>query len=227
MVAGGAEGSLNLVSMGGFDALGALSRRNDAPAEACRPFDKERDGFVMAEGSAIMIVEEREHARARGARLYAALAGYGASTDAVHPTAPSPDGDGAARCMRAALDDARVAPADLDYVNAHGTATRINDAVEVLALKRALGEAAKKVMVSSTKSMTGHMLGAGGAAEAAFCALALHHGVVPPTINQRTPDPDCDLDFVPNEARRVPIRAALSNSFGFGGTNASLVLTGA
>jgi 3-oxoacyl-[acyl-carrier-protein] synthase II len=223
-LAGGAEASLNLVSFAGFAAARALSKRNDSPREASRPFDRDRDGFVMSEGAGLLVLEDLERARSRGARIYAELSGYAATCDAGHPTAPSASGDGAARCMRSALRDAGLRPDEIDYVNAHGTSTKMNDQVETLAIKAAFGDAARKVMVSSTKSMTGHMLGATGGVEAAVCALALREGVVPPTVNHATPDPACDLDFVPNEARRVRIRAAISNSFAFGGSNATLVL---
>jgi 3-oxoacyl-[acyl-carrier-protein] synthase II len=224
-LAGGAEASLNLVALAGFAAARALSKRNDSPREASRPFDRDRDGFVMSEGAGLLVLEDMERARTRGARIYAELAGYAANCDAGHPTAPAANGDGAFRCMRSALRDARLRPDEVDYVNAHGTSTRINDQVETLAIKNAFGESARTIMVSSTKSMTGHMLGAAGGVEAAVCALTLREGVVPPTINYVTPDAACDLDFVPNEARRTRVRAAISNSFGFGGSNATLVLT--
>jgi 3-oxoacyl-[acyl-carrier-protein] synthase II len=224
MICGGAEASLNLVSLGGFAALRALSQRNDDPAGASRPFDRDRDGFVMGEGAGLMVLEPLDRARARGARVICELRGYALTSDASHPTAPPPDGHGAARCMRAALADARLDPREVDYINAHGTGTRLNDAVETAAIKAVFGDHARRLMVGSTKSMTGHLLGAAGGVEAAICALALDRGVVPPTINHRTPDPECDLDCVPNEAREVPLRVALSNSFGFGGTNAVLVL---
>jgi 3-oxoacyl-[acyl-carrier-protein] synthase II len=223
-LAGGAEASLNLVALAGFAAVRALSKRNDAPREASRPFDRDRDGFVMSEGAGLLVLEEMERARRRGARIYAELAGYAANCDAGHPTAPAANGDGAFRCMRSALRDARLGPDEVDYINAHGTSTKLNDQAETLAIKNAFGESARTVMVSSTKSMTGHMLGAAGGVEAAVCALALRDGVVPPTINYVTPDSACDLDFVPNAARRTRVRAAISNSFGFGGSNASLVL---
>jgi 3-oxoacyl-[acyl-carrier-protein] synthase II len=224
-LAGGAESSLNLVALGGFAAVRALSKRNDTPREASRPFERDRDGFVMSEGAGLLVLEDMDRARARNARIYAELAGYAATCDAGHPTAPAANGDGARRCMRSALRDAGLGPEDVDYINAHGTSTKMNDQVETLAIKAAFGESARAVMVSSTKSMTGHMLGAAGGVEAAVCALALREGVVPPTINHVTPDPACDLDYVPNEARRVRVRAAMSNSFGFGGSNATLILT--
>jgi 3-oxoacyl-[acyl-carrier-protein] synthase II len=201
----------------------ALSTRNDAPAEASRPFDKDRDGFVMGEGSAILILEEVEFAKKRGAKIYAELCGYGASEDAYHVTAPAPGGEGAVRCMRAAISDARLRPEDVDYINAHGTSTPYNDLYETIAINTVFQSHAKKLMVSSTKSMTGHLLGAAGAIESLFSVLALHEGAIPPTINYTTPDPECDLDYVPNQARRQPIRYALSNSFGFGGTNSCLL----
>ncbi|MGE5189096.1 MAG: beta-ketoacyl-ACP synthase II [Gemmatimonadota bacterium] len=223
VIAGGAEATITPMGLGGFCAMRALSTRNDDPARASRPFDRDRDGFVMGEGAAILILEELEHARKRGARIYAELRGYGASGDAYHVTAPSPNGEGAARCMQAALDDAGVNPGDVDYVNAHGTSTPYNDQFETMAIKTVFGEHARKMMVSSTKSMTGHLLGAAGAVESVFSVLALREGVVPPTINYTTPDPECDLDYVPNVARRQAIRYALSNSFGFGGTNSCLL----
>jgi 3-oxoacyl-[acyl-carrier-protein] synthase II len=224
MIAGGSEAVVTELAIGGFAAARALSTRNDDPAGASRPWDKERDGFVLGEGAGAMVLEEYEHARARGARILCELAGYGVSADAYHMTAPSEDGDGAFRCMRNALKDAAVAPADVNYINAHGTSTPLGDIAETKAVKRLLGDHARKAAVNSTKSMTGHLLGAAGAVEAVFTALAIRDQVSPPTINLRTPDPECDLDYVPNEARRMAIRVALSNSFGFGGTNATLVL---
>jgi 3-oxoacyl-[acyl-carrier-protein] synthase II len=210
--------------VGGFAAMKALSTRNDEPGRASRPFDKERDGFVVGEGSGIVILEEREHALQRGAKIYAEVIGYAATGDAYHMTAPAPEGEGAARCMRLALKDAGITPTDVDYINAHGTSTEYNDANETTAIKAVFGEQAAKLAVSSTKSMTGHLLGAAGAIEGIYSALALYHGVLPPTINYENPDPVCDLDYVPNQARKVDIDVALSNSFGFGGTNGCLIL---
>jgi 3-oxoacyl-[acyl-carrier-protein] synthase II len=224
MIAGGAEAVVTELAIGGFASARALSTRNGDPATASRPWDKERDGFVLGEGAGAVVLEEYEHARARGARIYCELVGYGASADAFHMTAPPEDGDGGYRAMRNALKDASLDAVSVDYINAHGTSTPLGDVAETKAVKRLLGEHARKVAVNSTKSMTGHLLGAAGGVEAVFTALALVHQVSPPTINLRTPDPDCDLDYVPNSARRMPIRAALSNSFGFGGTNGTLVL---
>ena len=223
MIAGGAEAGVTELAIGGFAAARALSTRNDAPAAASRPWDKERDGFVLGEGAGGVVLEEYEHAKARGARIYCELAGYGVSADAHHMTAPPEDGDGGFRAMRGALKDAGMDPAGIDYINAHGTSTPLGDVAETIAIKRLLGAHAARVAVNSTKSMTGHLLGAAGAVEAVFSILALRDQVSPPTINLRTPDPQCDLDYVPNEARKMPIRAALSNSFGFGGTNGTLV----
>ena len=223
MIAGGAEAVVTELAVGGFAAARALSTRNDDPATASRPWDRDRDGFVLGEGAGAVVLEEHEHAKQRGARIYAELTGYGVSADAFHMTAPAEDGDGAFRCMRNALRDAGTAAEAVDYINAHGTSTPLGDVAETVAVKRALGERAKKVAVNSTKSMTGHLLGAAGGVEAVFSVLALHHQVSPPTINLRTPDPQCDLDYVPNAAREMPIRCALSNSFGFGGTNGTLV----
>ncbi|MGH9349166.1 MAG: beta-ketoacyl-ACP synthase II [Vicinamibacterales bacterium] len=223
MLAGGSESAVNLLSIGGFGSLRALSRRNDRPEEASRPFDLHRDGFVLSEGAGVLVLEERERARARGARMYAELAGYGLSNDAAHATAPRTDGKDAARAMGMALSDAATNPEDVQYLNAHGTATQQGDPAETLAIRRTFREAARRVMVSSTKSMLGHMLGGSGAVEAGICALVCERGVVPPTINLTMPDPACDLDYVPNEARDVRVGACLSNSFGFGGVNASLV----
>jgi 3-oxoacyl-[acyl-carrier-protein] synthase II len=224
MVAGGAEAVITELAVGGFAAARALSTRNDDPGTASRPWDKERDGFVLGEGAGALVLEELEHARARGARIYCELAGYGASADAYHMTAPLEDGDGGFRAMRIALRDAGLDSAAVDYINAHGTSTPLGDIAETRAVKRLLGERAAKVAVNSTKSMTGHLLGAAGGVEAVFTALAIRDQVSPPTINLRNPDPDCDLDYVPNAARKMPIRVALSNSFGFGGTNGCLVL---
>lgn len=222
MIAGGTEANLTPLTVGGFNALKALSTRNDAPEKASRPFDKERDGFVIAEGAGIVVLEELEHARKRGARIYAEIVGYGYNGDAYHITAPSPDGDGSIRCMRLALKDAGITPEDVDYINAHGTSTDLNDSSETLAIKKVFGEKAYKVPVSSTKSMTGHLLGAAGAVEAIFSVLAIRDQVCPPTVNYEHPDPECDLDYVPNTARKCNIKVVISNSFGFGGTNAVL-----
>jgi len=223
VIAGGAESAITPLGVGGFAAMKALSTRNDEPERASRPFDKDRDGFVIGEGSGILILEERERALKRGAKVYAEVIGYGANGDAYHITAPAPEGDGAARCMALALKDAGIAPSEVDYINAHGTSTEYNDANETLAIKRVFGEHALKLAVSSTKSMTGHLLGAAGAVEGVFSVLAMHHGIIPPTINYENPDPACDLDYVPNVARKANVRVALSNSFGFGGTNACVI----
>jgi 3-oxoacyl-[acyl-carrier-protein] synthase II len=223
VIAGGAESAITPLGVGGFAAMKALSTRNDEPERASRPFDKERDGFIIAEGSGVLILEERERAIKRGAKIYAEVIGYGANGDAYHITSPSPEGEGAARCMRLALKDAGIAPDEVDYINAHGTSTEYNDANETQAIKKVFGEHAFKLAVSSTKSMTGHLLGAAGAVEGGFSVLALRHGVIPPTINYEHPDPQCDLDYAPNRARKADIRVALSNSFGFGGTNACVV----
>jgi len=222
-ITGGAEATITLLGISGFTAARALSERNDDPATASRPFDKDRDGFVPGEGSGILVIEELEHAKKRGARIYCELTGYSATADAFHITTPS--GNGAERAMRLCLQDSGLAPEEVQYVNAHGTSTPVGDIAETKAIKNVFGDWAKKgLMVSSTKSMTGHLLGAAGGAEAAFSALALYHGVIPPTINLENPDPECDLDYVPNEPREVRIDAVLSNSFGFGGTNAVLAL---
>lgn len=223
MVAGGAEATITLLAVGGFAAARALSTRNGDPATASRPWDKGRDGFVLGEGAGVLVVEEFEHARRRGAKIYAELAGFGMSGDAFHMTAPQEDGEGAARCMSNALRNAGLNPEDIDYINAHGTSTQLGDLAETMAVKRCFGEHARKLAVSSTKSMTGHLLGAAGGVEAVFCCLAVREQVAPPTANLRDQDPACDLDYVPNTARRLPIRAALSNSFGFGGTNGTLI----
>jgi 3-oxoacyl-[acyl-carrier-protein] synthase II len=225
MICGGTEATVSPLGVGGFNSMRALSTRNEAPELASRPFDRDRDGFVIAEGAGILILEELEHAKARGAKLYAEVRGYGLNADAHHITSPSPGGEGAQRCMKLALKDAKLAPTDIGYVNAHGTSTKINDATETFAIKQVFGDAARKLMVSSTKSMTGHMLGAAGGVETGICALVLSRGVVPPTINYTTPDPECDLDYVPNTAREVRVQHALTNSFGFGGTNACLILS--
>lgn len=224
MFAGGTESTITPLGIGGFNVMKALSTRNDDPQAASRPFEKNRDGFIMAEGAGIVMLEEYESAKKRGAQIYCEVAGYGLSSDAYHLTQPAPGGEGAARCIKMALKGAGLNPYEIDYINAHGTSTYFNDLYETMAIKTALGDHAQKVMVSSTKSMTGHGLGAAGGIEAAFTALTLKHGVVPPTINYQEADPECDLDYVPNEARQVNCRVALSNSFGFGGTNATLAL---
>jgi len=223
MVAGGAEYGASPTSVGGFCAMKAMSTRNDDPTRASRPWDRDRDGFVLGDGAGILVLEEYEHARARGARIYCELAGYGATSDAFHMTAPSENGEGAARCMAIAMRDAGVTADQVDYVNAHGTSTPLGDLAETMALKRTLGEHAYQTMVSSTKSMTGHLLGAAGGIEAIFSVLALHHGIIPPTINLDHPGEGCDLDYVPNVAREKKISVAVSNGFGFGGTNGTLV----
>ena len=223
MVAGGTEANLTPLTVGGFNAMKALSTRNDAPEKASRPFEKDRDGFVVGEGSGIVILEELEHALKRGAKIYGELAGYGYNGDAYHITAPAPDGEGFIRCMRMALKDAGMSPGDVDYINAHGTSTELNDFTETLAIKEVFGERAYKLPVSSTKSMIGHLLGAAGAVEAVFSLLSMRDQICPPTINYETPDPNCDLDYVPNNARSHTINAAMSNSFGFGGTNSVLL----
>ncbi|MEW5009093.1 MAG: beta-ketoacyl-ACP synthase II [Cycloclasticus sp.] len=223
MVAGGAEMATSVTSYGGFSSARALSRRNDSPETASRPWDKDRDGFVLSDGAGVLVLEELEHAKKRGATIYAELAGYGMSSDAFHMTMPSKNGEGAFRCMRNALKDASLNPEQISYINAHGTSTPAGDAAETEAAKKLLGDLAYKVPMSSTKSMTGHMLGAAGGAEAVFSVLAIRDQVAPPTINQFTPDPDCDLDYVPNEARQMDMEVIVSNSFGFGGTNGTLV----
>jgi len=222
MVAGGAEAAITPLGVAGFAAAKALSFRNDDPTRASRPFDKDRDGFVLGEGAGVVVLEELEHARRRGARIYAELIGYGMNSDAYHITAPPEEGEGAVRCMELALKDAGIAKDQIGYINAHGTST-MADAIETRAIKQVFGQQAYKIPVSSTKSMTGHLLGAAGGIEAVFSILALHHGLLPPTINLDNPDPACDLDYVPNKARAVPIKTALSNSFGFGGVNACLI----
>jgi 3-oxoacyl-[acyl-carrier-protein] synthase II len=224
MIAGGTEAAITPMGVGGFASMRALSTRNDAPEKASRPFDKERDGFVIGEGSGVLVLEELEAARARGARIYAEIVGYGASADAFHMTAPAEDGDGAVRCMQMAIANAGVDPSQITYINAHGTSTPLNDKLETIAIKRCFGEHARKLAISSTKSMTGHLLGAAGGLEGGITALAIYHQVMPPTINLENPDPDCDLDYVPNACRAAAIPYALSNSFGFGGTNAALLL---
>ena len=223
MVAGGSEAAITPMGVGGFAAMRALSTRNDEPTRACRPFDRERDGFIIGEGAGVIILEERERALARGAPVYAELVGYGMSADAHHVTAPAEDGDGAFRVMKAAVEQAGIAPEEVDYINAHGTSTPFNDRIETLAIKRCFGDHARRLAVSSTKSMTGHLLGAAGGVEAGIMALTVREQVLPPTINLENPDPDCDLDYVPNVKRPATLEYGLSNSFGFGGTNASLL----
>jgi 3-oxoacyl-[acyl-carrier-protein] synthase II len=223
MIAGGSEAAITPMSLGGFAALRALSTCNDNPRGASRPFDRDRDGFIIGEGAGILILEELEFARRRGATIYAEVVGYGSSADAYHITAPSEDGDGGVRVMKMAIRKAGIQPHEVDYINAHGTSTPYNDRLETMAIKKCFGEHAYKMAVSSTKSMTGHLLGGAGGLEAGISALAIHHQVAPPTINLDNPDPECDLDYVPHTGRPMPIRYALSNSFGFGGTNASLL----
>jgi 3-oxoacyl-[acyl-carrier-protein] synthase II len=224
MIAGGSESAITPLTIAGFANMKALSTRNEAPQRASRPFDAERDGFVIAEGAGIVVLEELESALKRGAKIYAEVVGYGLTADAYHMTAPDPEGRGVVNCMRMALRDAGLGPEAVDYINAHGTSTPFNDKHETAAIKRVFGEHAYKLAVSSTKSMTGHLLGAGGGVEAAICALALTEGVIPPTTNYESPDSECDLDYVPNHARHVELTTVLSNSFGFGGTNACIVL---
>jgi 3-oxoacyl-[acyl-carrier-protein] synthase II len=223
MIAGGSEAAITPMSLGGFAALRALSTRNDEPGRACRPFDKDRDGFIIGEGAGVLILEELEYAKRRGAKIYAELVGYGLTGDAYHITAPSEDADGAIRVMRMAVKKAGIAPNQVDYINAHGTSTPYNDKLETLAIKKTFGDHATKVAISSTKSMTGHLLGGAGGLEAGISVLAVHDQIAPPTINLEDPDPECDLDYVPCKSRPMPIRYALSNSFGFGGTNAALL----
>ena len=225
MIAGGSEAAVSPFSLAGFANMKALSTRNDEPERASRPFDKDRDGFVMAEGAGVLILEDYERARARGAKVYGEIVGYGLSADAFHMTQPAPAGEGAARCMAMALKNARLAPEEIDYVNAHGTSTPSNDPLETAAMHTVFGTHAETLAISSTKSMTGHLLGAAGGVELMACLLAIRDGVVPPTINYETPDPECDLDYVPNVAREMKVRAAMSNSFGFGGQNASVIVT--
>jgi len=227
MLAGGAEFATTPLAVGGFCSARAMSTRNEDPTRASRPFDKDRDGFVLSDGAGCLVLEELEHARARGARVYAELIGFGMSGDAFHITSPPEDGEGARKCMVAALNDARINPEDVDYLNAHGTSTPVGDIGETRAIKRAFGNAAQTLPVSSTKSTTGHLLGAAGVAEAIFSILAIRDQVLPPTINYETPDPECDLDYVPNTARNARVRTVVSNSFGFGGTNGSLVFRAA
>ena len=223
MIAGGSEAAITPLGVGGFASMRALSTRNDDPQRASRPFDREREGFIIGEGSGVVILEELERAQSRGAKIYCELVGYGMSADAHHMTAPAEDGAGAVRVMENAIKDAGISPSAIQYVNAHGTSTPYNDKTETFAIKQCFGEHAQNLSISSTKSMTGHLLGAAGGLEAGISALAIRHQVVPPTINQEVPDPDCDLDYVPNEKRTLSIEYALSNSFGFGGTNACLV----
>jgi len=223
VIAGGVEATITPLAVSGFNAMKALSTRNHEPEKASRPFDKDRDGFVMGEGCGIIILEEMNSALDRGAKIYAEIIGYGLNGDAYHITAPAPDGEGAARCMAMALKSAGISPEEVDYINAHGTSTEYNDLYETMAIKAVFKEHAKKLAVSSTKSMTGHLLGGAGGVEAIFTVLTIHRGVIPPTINYDTPDPECDLDYVPNVARMADVRVALSNSFGFGGTNAVLI----
>ncbi len=223
MIAGGSEAAITPMGVGGFAAMRALSTRNDEPERASRPFDRERDGFIIGEGAGVIVLEERDRARRRGVPIYAEVAGYGMSADAYHVTAPAEDADGAVRVMQAALDDAGVEPSAVDYINAHGTSTRYNDKLETLAIRKCFGSHARSLAISSTKSMTGHLLGAAGGLEAGIAALAVRDQVLPPTINLEYPDPDCDLDYVPNRKRNAALTYALSNSFGFGGTNASLL----
>ena len=224
MITGGSEAAIVPLAVAGFSSMKALSERNDEPEKASRPFDAGRDGFVMGEGSGVLVLESLEHAQARGADILAEIVGYGCTADAHHLTEPAPEGEGAARAMRAALEDAGLAPDDVDYINAHGTSTPKGDRFETTAVKNVFGDHARGLAVSSTKSMTGHLLGAAGAVEMIACIQAIRHGVLPPTINQDTPDPECDLDYVPNRARPARVRVALSNAFGFGGQNASLVV---
>jgi 3-oxoacyl-[acyl-carrier-protein] synthase II len=224
MITGGAEAPLTPLSLAGFNAIKAISEQNDAPAKASRPFDAKRNGFVMGEGAGVLILEELGRALRRNARIYAEVVGYGMTSDAFHVAAPAPDGDGAIRVMRRALEDAGIGPDAVQYINAHGTSTELNDKIETAAIKTVFGDHARRLAVNSTKSMTGHLLGAAGGLEAGITALALFHQIMPPTINYEFPDPECDLDYVPNAARKAEIVHALSNSFGFGGTNASLIL---
>jgi 3-oxoacyl-[acyl-carrier-protein] synthase II len=225
MFAGGSEAVITPLAVGGFSAMRALSTRNDDPEHASRPFDLNRDGFVMGEGAGVLLIEERDRAIARGAKIYCELTGYGMSSDAYHITSPSEDGGGMTRVMQRALKDARLNPTDIQYINAHGTSTPVGDRIETIAIKAVFGDQAHKVAVSSTKSMTGHLLGAAGGLETAICALAIKNSILPPTTNYETPDPECDLDYIPNKARPMQLQHALSNSFGFGGTNACLVLS--
>ena len=224
MIAGGSESTITPLSFAGFCAMRAMSTRNEEPEKASRPFDLQRDGFVMGEGCGVVVLEEMEHARRRGAKIYAELAGYGATADAFHMTQPDPGGEGAALCMMLSLRDAGMDPSEIDYINAHGTSTPLNDKIETLAIKRVFGDHAYKLAISSTKSMTGHLLGAAGGVELVITVLAMDRGYIPPTINYEFPDPECDLDYVPNHPRKAEIRGAMSNAFGFGGHNACIVL---
>jgi len=224
MVTGGAEGCITPVGFGGFCALKALSTRNDDPQHASRPFERDRDGFIIGEGAGILVIEELEHAKARNAKIYCELTGYSMTGDAYHMTAPDPEGEGAAECMALCVKDAGIKPEDVNYINAHGTSTKYNDSIETKAIKKTFGKHAYKLAVSSTKSMTGHLLGAAGGVEAVACAMAIKHGIIPPTINYENPDPECDLDYVPNKARKADVNVALSNSLGFGGHNATIAL---
>lgn len=224
MITGGTESCITPLGLGGFCAMKALSTRNDDPEHASRPFDRDRDGFVMGEGAGIVVLEELKHALNRGSPIYCEILGYGMSSDAYHMAAPSPDGEGPARCMSSALDDAGLRPQEVSYINAHGTSTMLNDKVETLAIKKVFGEAAKRIPISSTKSMIGHLLGAAGGVEFVVSCLSIKEGVVPPTINYQNPDPDCDLDYVPNRARSLNVEVVLANSFGFGGHNACLII---
>jgi len=224
MVAGGSEAAIWPLGVSGFCAAKALSTRNDQPEKASRPFDRDRDGFVMSEGSAIVLLEEYEHAKKRGARIYAEVIGFGTSCDAYHMTAPDPEGKGAVACLNNVLSDSGINPEDVDYINAHGTSTQLNDRIETMAIKEVFGDHARKLAISSTKSMTGHLLGAAGGIELAACALSIHNGIIAPTINHENPDPDCDLDYVPNEARKQDVKVAVSNSLGFGGHNATIAV---
>jgi 3-oxoacyl-[acyl-carrier-protein] synthase II len=224
MITGGVEAVVTSTCIAGFNAMKALSTRNDEPQKASRPFDRDRDGFIVGEGSGILVLENLEHAQERGARIYAEVVGFGMSGDGYHMTSPPPDGNGAVRCMQAALEDAGVSYRDVDYINAHGTSTPLNDLYETRAIKEIFKEKAKSIPVSSTKSMTGHLLGGAGGIETVFTALTLYHGIIPPTVNYENQDAECDLDYVPNVARKQPVTYALTNSFGFGGTNACLLL---
>ncbi|MCK4463735.1 MAG: beta-ketoacyl-ACP synthase II, partial [Candidatus Omnitrophica bacterium] len=224
MIAGGSEAAITIMGFGGFCSLRALSTRNDTPEKASRPFDKDRDGFIMGEGAGIVILEELEHALNRGAKIYCELVGYGMTADAYHITAPDPDGEGAARCMSLSLQDAQISLEEVDYVNAHGTSTQHNDKVETLAIKKTFGEHAKKLIISSIKSVTGHLLGAAGGVELIASVLAIRNNIIPPTINYETPDPECDLDYTPNKPKKAKVDIVMSNSLGFGGHNATLVL---
>lgn len=223
MLGGGTESCVTPLALGGFCALLALSRRNDEPTRASRPFDKERDGFVIGEGAGVMVLEELTHAKKRGARIYAEMVGYGMTADAFHMTAPDPEGAGAGKAMALALDDAKLQPDQVTYINAHGTSTELNDKIETLAIKQTFQAAAKQVAISSTKSMMGHLIGGAGGVEAVISVLAITHGAMPPTINYGHPDPDCDLDYIPNQTRQAPVEVVLSNSLGFGGHNATII----